>query len=310
MNEYFIDSFGSCITNQDIKSNNHLINILEGTHINDPKAVILNVHGLGSHFQYIYPNLDELVCKDRFFSKFNFKTFGFEFRGHGKSFGTRCYINDFDILLEDLDCVIKFINKKYPNINIFMCAESMGGAVCLKYLISNSQIKYIKGLILLSPLCGIDEHLKPSPLVTNILLILSKIIPKAKLAFTTKKMGSETVINQEFLDAKENCPYGYRGAHRLGTVRELLKISLWLPENVETINYPTIFFHGLHDRITTPSGSIDSFNKIKNKNKELVLFPESEHCLLVPNNYDDLTPNFIYVKILDWIEKNNSIHTT
>ena len=293
MKEYFINS------------NKYLINIIEGIDVTNPKAILLHVHGLGSHFQFIYPNLDELSFRDKFFSKFKIKSFGFEFRGHGKSDGTRCYINNFNELLEDFDIVIKHIHSKLPNTNIFICTESMGGAVGLKYLISNSQIKYIKGIILMSPLCGIDEHLKPSPIIMNVLQLLSQVIPKAKLAFTTKKMGSEVVINQDFITAKELCPYGYKGLHRLGTVREILKISLWLPDNINTINYPTLFFHGLHDKITTPSGSIQTFQMIDNNNKELILFPESEHCLLVPNNFDDLTPNFIYAKILNWIEKNN-----
>ena len=120
-------------------------------------------------------------------------------------------------------------------------------------------------------------------------------------------MGSETAINQDYLKAKELCSFGYRGAHRLGTVRELLNISLWIPENIATFDVPILLFHGLYDKITTPTGSIKAFNAIKNTDKEIILLPNSEHNLLVENNPDDLTPNFVYVKMLNWIDNHNFV---
>ena len=49
---------------------------------------------------------------------------------------------------------------------------------------------------------------------------------------------------------------------------------------------------------------LNVFEKIKSTDKEIVILPESEHCLLVPSSHDDLTPNFVYIKILDWLDKH------
>ena len=53
-----------------IKSKNGKINIIEGNNIIDVKAVILHVHGIGSHFQFVFPNLDEFSERDNYLSKF------------------------------------------------------------------------------------------------------------------------------------------------------------------------------------------------------------------------------------------------
>ena len=90
------------------------INIIEGNNIKVPKGIILHVHGVGSHFQFVYPNLDELTYRDNFFSKFGYKSYGFEFYGHGKSEGLACCINEFSDLVTDLVNVISHINYKYP----------------------------------------------------------------------------------------------------------------------------------------------------------------------------------------------------
>lgn len=288
-----------------LKSNNGNINIIEGSDIMDSKlqGIILNVHGLGSHFQFIYDTPDEFINRDKFFSKFNYKSYAFEFYGHGKSEGERCIINNFDNLLDDIDCVIKYINNKH-NKKIFLCAESMGGSVVLKYIHNNINCDNIGGLILLSPMCGIDDMMKPSYISAQILLMMGYTFPKLKFSFLTKNLNEEYMEIKDYINAKKNCIYRYRGAHCLCTLRELYNISLWIPENIKTIDKPVILFHGSGDTITSPADSIKIMDRIYNKNNELILLDTNEHSLLVPKNYDDMIPNFVYGKILEWLENN------
>lgn len=288
MNQYFISS------------KNGKLNVIEGIKINDPLAIILNVHGLGSHFQKVYDNLDDFINRDKWFSKFNYQSIAFEFHGHGKSDGTRCLINNYCDLICDLEIILQFISNKYLNKPIIICAESLGGAVVISYVF-NKKIDLIKGIILLSPLCGIDKHFKPNKVILNVLYYTSYLFPKLKLAFTTKKMASESAQNIDYLNARGVCCYSYKGAHRLGTVREILKICNYIQDNNETFNYPLLLFHGINDKITTPGDSVVFFNTIKSLDKELVLLDGSEHNLLIENNFEDLKPNFILAKITNWI---------
>jgi alpha-beta hydrolase superfamily lysophospholipase len=293
-----------------IKSKLGNINVLEGNDIPNMKAIILYIHGVGSHFQYIYDCIDYIYYREKLFGKFGFKTFAFEFHSHGKSDGdTRCYIKNFDDMLDDLNNMIKYINNKYPETKIFLCGESMGGAVVIKYIIDRKLMceQYnISGVILLSPLCGIDEELKPSPIMTKILLTMSQLFPKLKMAITTKDLSKKSVYNSDFLKARKICKYNYQDSHRLATVRELYKITLWIPENAHKIDIPIIFFHGEQDTVTTPNGSIDIYNKINIQDKEIVIIDDADHSLLVPKNDSDMIPNFVLMNILKWLENHST----
>jgi acylglycerol lipase len=290
-----------------IKSKLGNINIIEGVKVEKPqlKAIILHVHGIGSHFQSVYENIDDFSERDKYFSKYNYKSVCFEFYGHGKSDGIRCCISDFNDLVDDLETVILHLtlNDNFSNIPIYLLAESMGAAVCLKFIIRNIKTENIKAIILISPMCGIDDHLKPSPIMISFLMCISNIFPTWKLVTTTKKMGTENVNNKDYIDARDKCPYGFKGSHRLATAREMYLNSLWTPNNAHLINKPILIFQGEHDKITTPFGTQTVYEKIPQTiNKELVLLPNSEHCLLVQDNADDLTPNYIISKIICWLE--------
>lgn len=291
-NEYFIDSLLG------------KINVIEGVELDNVKGIILHIHGVGSHFQFVYPNLDEFTFRDNFFSKFSYRSVGFEFYGHGKSQGLSCSIGNYNNLIHDLNTVVTHIAKKYPKEKIFLCAESMGGAIVLKYIIDFNPINLINGICLLSPMCGIDDHLKPNPFMTWLLLHLSELLPNLQYGYTTKNMQSETTQNNDYIDAAKKSKYGHKGSHRLCTMRELYKLSLWIPDNVHLVDFPILIIHGLCDKVTTPKASINAYNKIKSHDKEILLLPYSDHCLLVPKSPDDLTPNFVYNKILSWLEKH------
>lgn len=291
-----------------INSKQGKINIINGKYIseNNIKGIILHVHGLGSHFQFIYNSLDEFSCRDNFFSGFNYKSFAFEFIGHGKSDGIKCYINMFNNLVENLYNVILHIKEIYPNHHFYICAESMGCGVVLKYIIENLECKLIKGIILLSPLCDINNDLIPSKFIIQSLINISRYLPSIQIRLSNNEI-SETTTNIDYINAKKNCKYNFNDTHYLCTVRELFLFSLWINNNnlIKQIKTPLIIFHGLQDKITTPQGSIKLFSLLKTNKKSIVLLPKSNHCLLIPFSSDDLTPYYIYCKILDWLQQHN-----
>jgi len=138
------------------------INIIEGSELKNPKAIIVNIHGISSHFQEVYYCEDSIRYRDSLFYPNNIKIYGLEFHGHGKSEGLKCSIDDFDDLVNDLYCLIKFIKIKHNNIPIFIIAESMGGAVAIKFNIKYKFEMDIKGYVLLAPMCGIKKFLLKS----------------------------------------------------------------------------------------------------------------------------------------------------
>lgn len=282
---------------------NHLdlnINILEGRDVNSIVGIILNVHGVGSHFQKVYDSLDEFDRRDELFSKFNYKSFAFEFHGHGKSEGKRCYINNFDDLLEDLDYVIKYIEKRFSQ-PIYLFCESMGCAVAFKYCVVKPN--NVRGVIFTAPLCGISTKLKPNIIIRQLLLKLSNVFPTLPLVTTTRNMGAQSTLNQEYIDAKKDNEFFYKKSHRLATCRELVSISEWIETNCHLFNKPILMFHGKEDNITEYSNTIKVFDTIKSSKKELYLLENGYHVLLIDNKNDSFLPEYIMIKAIKWLNK-------
>jgi len=276
------------------------LNIIEGKEVLNPKAIIINVHGISSHFQEIFWNEDCLGFRDNFFEKNNIKTFGLEFHGHGKSSGIRCSIDDFDDLVNDLHCLVKFINSNYKDIPIFLIAESMGGAVSIKYNIKYQFISPIKGYILMAPMCGIDDRLKPNIFAIYFLISMSKIIPNYPALSTNTKMR-DSCKNSKFAELKNNCEYNYNGKMRLNTARECYNTSLWIKNNGKLFNAPLFLLHGIDDTITDPQMSIEFYNLVPNKIKQIYLPKNTDHSLLIQNDENDNHPLIVLNKIQDWI---------
>ena len=60
---------------------------------------------------------------------------------------------------------------------------------------------------------------------------------------------------------------------RLNTARECYHTSLWIKDYGKLFNAPLFLLHGLNDRITNPQLSIDFYNKMPNKRKEIYSCP-------------------------------------
>ena len=285
MNEYYIES------------KNGKINILEGPDAINQKGIIINVHGLSCHFQYIYDSLDEITNKNKFFFKHRYKTFGFEFHGHGKSDGAKCTLYDFNDLIIDLSVVINMIKTRYRNDKIFLLGESMGGAVVIKYIAN--KINNINGIILLSPMCGIDNDMRPCCFLEKILLSCSYIFPLMTYGLN-KNIAEESTCNKEYLNAYNNCPYTFNKLYPLVTLREIYNTSLKISNSY--IDCPCLIIHGENDNITPLKQTIKFYYNVNNDNKKLLIIKDKGHNLLIPNDKDDSVPQYIYDNILEWLD--------
>ena len=286
--------------------NDLLINVIEPEYksANSPKGFVIHLHGICSHFQKFmnYPELlDSLHAKNKYFNSLDLKTFAIEFHGHGKSEGTRCNINNFDDLLDDVDTLIDYLKLNYDNFDkqkLFIMAESMGGAVAIKYAITRK--KAVSGLILLSPMCGIDDSLKPSWIKTKFLMALSYLFPQQQLIDTASDIPGRCRLKPIYQEIRNNDTYYYTDNHRLCTARECLVTSEWLSENGDKIKTPFILFHGLKDSVTVPEKSFKFYKNAEVKNKKLILLDDSDHGVLNEKYENDPTPKKVFDDIIDW----------
>lgn len=86
----------------------------------NPKAVIVVVHGLCEHHgRYDYV-VQYLVSRD-------FKVYRFDHRGHGRSKGYRVYFPNKDAIVEDVKVFVDTAIEENPSLPVFLLGHSMGG---------------------------------------------------------------------------------------------------------------------------------------------------------------------------------------
>jgi alpha-beta hydrolase superfamily lysophospholipase len=249
--------------------------------VDDPKAVVIIVHGLNEH-QGRY---------DYFAGRLNgegFSVYRFDNRGHGRSDGAQSYIEDFNTYLEDADTVYELVKRENPELPIFMLGHSMGGFIAAGY-----GVKYpdkLAGQIL-------------SAAATNKMDAFSELEklslednPELKLP---NELGKFISRSEYVVDDYEKDPYVSEF-----TTLKLMKIVFidegipWLVANLYKYQYPVLILHGKGDMIVDQSCSDKFYDLIASEDKHLQVYPELYHEILNSEEKEDVIND-----ILDWLEE-------
>ena len=287
--------------------NGNQINVIESEYNKDTnnKGILISVHGIGSHFQNIgYKFNYNLDGRSKFFSKLNLLSYAIELEGHGLSQGERCCIYDFQDLVEDVKKLIFILREqhKYDNIPIYLIGFSMGGAIivhlCIKYP------KLIDGIILMSPMCGISDSMKPSIVVEYILRFLLYFFPKKQwVPGSDKDFLKKCSKNEEYLSLKSRDTVSYNYNQRLTTAYQCLVACEFIKNNSHLFETPLILFHGNQDLVTDYNISLKFFNRISSQDKKFITIDEGYHNLLIPADCNDKTPEYVMTTIKSWFEE-------
>jgi alpha-beta hydrolase superfamily lysophospholipase len=292
-----------------IKSINGKINVIKGTERLNPKCVLLFLHGFGGHFQPTDESLGNISERIKFFK--DYQVFGFEFQGHGKSDGDKFYINDINDLVYDLintlDYVHNYINKKNIPKKIIICGNSVGCTIILKYLVEHNMSNYIKGCILLAPLLKLNNLLVVPSLLKNYVLFVTNCFPKSEFTIPeyVKHVEDRRNTSSPNYTYNNNIKYTYKyDKLYFNTAKEMNNIESWINTNINSlknIKLPFLIFQGLKDEMV----DCDIVKKVASSIEQckLVLLRDSDHGLLLPYNNEDKTPILICFEIQNWINK-------
>lgn len=113
----------------------------------NPRAVVVLVHGLGEHIQRYHYVAEKMNVR-------GIALIGFDQQGHGKSGGKRGVINSGQGLMDDITGAIKFARDQFPDLPIFLYGHSMGALEVLNYGLRASET--LQGIIATSP--PLDTH--------------------------------------------------------------------------------------------------------------------------------------------------------
>lgn len=265
--------------------------------LDNPDAILIHLHGLHGHFQYIYDCIDDFNKRIEYFKKANILSYALEFRGHGKSSGKKGVINNTDCFISDVKRLLEYIECLNPNKPIYLLAESMGAAVAVK---TSMSLEKIKGIILMAPMFNISKKNKPSDFTISFLLFLSKYFPDLKLISKNNRNIYEfPEYNFNYLLSD----FTIKDGVDLKTFKSCHNICKWILDNRKDFNKELLIIHSKTDGVTCIDESINFFNECSSEDKDIIVLDEGHHSLLVPLSKDDIIPDTLVSKITNWINK-------
>lgn len=221
-----------------------------------PGAVLLVAHGLADHSGR-YLNLVNYFVPE------GYAVYAFDYRGHGKSEGRRCYVDRFSDYLADMETFYDMVRRAIPDAKIFLVGHSVGGTISTAFAISHQP--ELAGLVLSAPV------LKPGASITRgqitMARVLSALLPKMGVAGLDASAISQ---DKNVVTAYVNDPLVYHGKVCARTGTELINtIERDLPPRIDKLALPVLIMQGSEDRLSNPDGSSMLFQAVASKDKTL-----------------------------------------
>ena len=230
---------------------------------NESEAVFIIVHGLGEHCGRYMNVVNHFVPK-------GYAVYGFDHPGHGKSQGTRVFVNSFNDFIDNLKLFFDMVTQWQPDKKIFLVGHSMGGLITAAYLLQFQN--ELSGAVISAPAVKVPDDLSKVSIIAA--KILSKILPKAgiqKLDATGVCSDSEVV--KAYLDDPLVC--NSKITARLAA--ELINTMEMVTINAGKIILPVIILQGGADTLVDPDGAKMLHTNAGSKDKTLHIYDEFFH---------------------------------
>jgi acylglycerol lipase len=205
------------------------------------KAVLLVVHGLAEHCgRYI-----NLV---NHFLPLGYGLYGIDHIGHGKSDGTRVYVQRFEDFTDTLKIFFDMVRKWRPEEPIFLVGHSMGGLISAAYLLDHQAD--LSGAVLSGPSVKAPDNISSTTIFLG--KVFSTLIPRLGLvALEAEGVSRDPAV----VEAYVNDPLVYKGKTTARLAAELLKTMQRVCAEGARITLPILIIQGGADRLVDPSGA-------------------------------------------------------
>lgn len=209
--------------------------------VDNPKAVVGIIHGMGEHagrYNYLIEALNNA----------GISVVGYDQFGHGRTEGKRGHVSNYDMLL---GCVGELTSKMVelvPAKPTFLLGHSMGGNVLLNYILKRNP--KINGAIVSAP--WLKLAFEPPALQVKLGRMVSGILPG--LVQSTKLDASTISKDPKEVKRYQDDPLVHDKISTAFFVG-VYDSGLWALEHASELRTPLLLYHGTADKLTSHDAS-------------------------------------------------------
>jgi acylglycerol lipase len=223
-----------------------------------PRAILLIVHGLGEHSGRYMNVVNYFVPR-------GYGIYAIDHIGHGKSDGTRMYVDRFRDYTVTTKTFFDKVRAWQPGRPIFLVGHSLGGLIGAVYLLEHQD--GLAGAVLSGPLVKLDP--KTSPVTIAAGKLLSILAPKAGvLALDATAISRDPAVVQAYVAD----PLVYTGKMTARQGAEMLKAVQRVGAEAGKITLPILILQGGADRLVNPEGAPMLYNAVSSRIKTLKVY--------------------------------------
>ena len=224
----------------------------------ESKAVLLIVHGLAEHSGR-YMNVVN------YFVPLGYAVYGVDHVGHGKSGGTRVYVERFDDFTDTLKIYFDMVRNWQPDKPIFLVGHSLGGLIGAAYLLDHQA--ELKGAVISGPVVKVRDTISPTAIFMG--KVISAFMPKRGLIqLEAEGVSRDPAVVQAYVSDPLVC-------HGKTTARlsdELVKAIQRVTAEATKIMLPILILQGSADKLVDPKGAQMLYNTVSSADKTIKIY--------------------------------------
>jgi acylglycerol lipase len=229
----------------------------------EPKAVLLIVHGLAEHSGR-YMNLVN------HFVPLGYAVYGVDHVGHGKSSGTRVYVERFEDYTDTLKTYFDMVRDWQPAKPVFLMGHSMGGLIGAVYLLDHQA--ELAGAVLSGPAVKVQGNVSPTVILVG--KVISALMPKmGVIGLEAEGVSRDPTVVQAYV----NDPLVCRGKVTARLSAELVKAIRRVTAEAANIRLPILILQGSADRLVDPKGAQMLYNAVSSADKTIKIYDGLYH---------------------------------
>jgi alpha-beta hydrolase superfamily lysophospholipase len=249
-----------------------------------PRAAVLLVHGYGEHLG----RYDHVVTA---LLDAGYVVHGLDHHGHGRSAGRRAACRRFDDYVDDAEALLDRVLTEEPGRPVVLYGHSMGGLIATRLALRRQAD--LAGLIATSAAYRVGDT--TPAVVKTIGGALARLVPDLPVfpSNTTEVLSRDPEVAR--LAAAD--PLCYQGRTRLGFALGILTAGIDTRAHAADLTLPLLIMHGTDDRLTSPAGSKEVYDRAASVDKTFRAWPACRHEL-----HNELDRADVVAAILAWLD--------